>query len=238
VSAEDSLSGLAVLFGEFGERLARVNTSGDALGALSQLAVQVLVPPQDAGVTQSRNGRFATVASTGELPVAVDRIQYELRDGPCVDAVEYDPVYRTGDLRTDERWPEFGKRAYDQTGVLSMLAVRIFVEEDATAGMALNMYSTVPDAFSERDVVLAQLLAAHGALAVAAATARERTGHLEIALESNRDIGIAIGVLMTQYKITRESAFDLLRLASQHAHRKLAEIAHDVTETGTITLPS
>jgi GAF domain-containing protein len=152
--------------------------------------------------------------------------------------VEYDPVYRTGDLRTDERWPEFGKRAYDQTGVLSMLAVRIFVEEDATAGMALNMYSTVPDAFSERDVVLAQLLAAHGALAVAAATARERTGHLEIALESNRDIGIAIGVLMTQYKITRESAFDLLRLASQHAHRKLAEIAHDVTETGTITLPS
>lgn len=42
---------------------------------------------------------------------------------------------------------------------------------------------------------------------------------------------------MTQHKISREQAFDLLRLASQHTHRKLAEIAYDVADTGALPLP-
>jgi 2-keto-3-deoxy-L-rhamnonate aldolase RhmA len=41
-------------------------------------------------------------------------------------------------------------------------------------------------------------------------------------------------VLMAQQKITREQAFDLLRIASQHGHRKLAEIAAQVAETGAL----
>jgi AmiR/NasT family two-component response regulator len=65
----------------------------------------------------------------------------------------------------------------------------------------------------------------------------EQVQHLERALQSNRGIGIAIGVLMNQYKITKEQAFDLLRLASQHGHRKLVDVALDVTETGTLELP-
>jgi hypothetical protein len=42
---------------------------------------------------------------------------------------------------------------------------------------------------------------------------------------------------MTQHKFTREQAFDLLRIASQHTHRKLAAIAVEVADTGTLTLP-
>ncbi len=61
--------------------------------------------------------------------------------------------------------------------------------------------------------------------------------HLERALQSNRTIGMAMGVLMNQYKITQDEAFDLLRMASQHGHRKLVDVAMDVTETGILELP-
>jgi hypothetical protein len=61
-----------------------------------------------------------------------------------------------------------------------------------------------------------------------------RAVNLEIALASNREIGIAIGVLMSLGKVTREHAFDLLRDVSQCTNRKLRDIALDVIETGTI----
>jgi hypothetical protein len=40
---------------------------------------------------------------------------------------------------------------------------------------------------------------------------------------------------MALHKVTREQAFDLLRVASQRLHRKLADIARDVAETGTLS---
>jgi AmiR/NasT family two-component response regulator len=42
---------------------------------------------------------------------------------------------------------------------------------------------------------------------------------------------------MSQHKITREQAFNLLRITSQHTHRKLSQIAADVADTGTLELP-
>jgi hypothetical protein len=42
---------------------------------------------------------------------------------------------------------------------------------------------------------------------------------------------------MSQHKITRQQAFDLLRISSQHTHRRLADIAVDVADTGTLELP-
>ena len=52
------------------------------------------------------------------------------------------------------------------------------------------------------------------------------------ALESNRETGVAIGVLMARHGLTREQAFDVLRHASQNSNRKLAHVAGEVAETG------
>ena len=78
------------------------------------------------------------------------------------------------------------------------------------------------------------ILATHAALAIAGATARARASNLSKALDSNREIGVAMGVLMAQHKITREQAFGLLRLASQNSNRKLADIAAEVADTGVL----
>ena len=124
----------------------------------------------------------------------------------------------------------------DATGVRSMLSFRLFLEgEDFIAG--LNLYSTSPGAFDSTSELVGTLVATHGAIAVAASTARERAAQLQRALMSNRDIGVAMGILMANYKITKAQAFDLLRVASQNSNRKLADVASDVTATGLLPLP-
>lgn len=57
------------------------------------------------------------------------------------------------------------------------------------------------------------------------------------AVVSNRQIGTALGILMVNHKITQEQAFDLLRTASQHTHRKIRDIAAEVKETGWLDVP-
>jgi hypothetical protein len=69
------------------------------------------------------------------------------------------------------------------------------------------------------------------------AKANHQVAHLEIALNSNRDIGTAIGILMTTHLVTQAQAFTMLRTASQHGHRKLRDIANDVIFTGSLAMP-
>ena len=58
------------------------------------------------------------------------------------------------------------------------------------------------------------------------------------ALASNREIGVAVGILMVNHTLTDEQAFDLLSRVSQRTNRKLRTIALEVTQAGAIELPS
>ena len=116
---------------------------------------------------------------------------------------------------------------------MSMLSYRLHTELAASELIAgLNLYADRPSAFDATAVEVGLLLATHGSLAIAAAFNRERADNLERALRTSRDIGVAMGVLMTQHKITRDQAFDLLRIVSQNSNRKLHEVAVVVGETG------
>ena len=231
-----SVAELAGLFSDLGRDLLSERSLDGTLGLICERAVRLVPGAQHAAVSRGRQGRFETVGSTSELPPQVDQIQYDLKSGPCVDAAVHEEVYRVGELGADQRWPEFGRRAAAEHGIHSMLSVRLFLEDDDTVA-ALNMYSAMPDAFDESDQTVGLLLATHASMAMASARLHEQVQHLERALLSNRGIGVAIGVLMHQYKVTQAQAFDLLRMASQHGHRKLVDVALDVTETGVLELP-
>jgi GAF domain-containing protein len=225
-------------YAEIGRQLSGFSRPHETLDALSQLAVDQVPGAEYAGITVGRNGKMATVAATDEIVNRTDAIQYELRSGPCVDAIVDDAVYKPADLRSDTRWPEFGRRAAADTGILSMLSFRLYLEENTDRTIAgLNMYATTPNAFDEESQAVALLLATHGALAVAASSARQRADNLERALTTSREIGIAIGILMAQHKVTREQGFDLLRITSQGSNRRLADIATEVADTGTLPDP-
>jgi AmiR/NasT family two-component response regulator len=50
---------------------------------------------------------------------------------------------------------------------------------------------------------------------------------------------MAMGILMSSRLLTAEQAFEQLRTASQRLHRKLRDVAAEVTETGALPdLPS
>jgi hypothetical protein len=94
------------------------------------------------------------------------------------------------------------------------------------------------------DTLVARLLADQAAaklrlesLGTALQKQLTRAANLEEALATNREIGQAIGILMATDHVTAEQAFEKLRTASQHTHRKLREIAAEVAETGALTRP-
>lgn len=242
VETPDTLSGLARrLIDEFAGVGAKLRSYTDVDEVLADLshACRRLVPHAEHASTSRRERRgFVTIGATSDVPPRVDRIQYELGRGPCVDAILTDNLFNAGDLRTDPRWPDFGRRAAEETGILSMLSFRLFFEDTGAADLmaALNLYAAKPHAFDEVDESVLGLVATHGALAVSAAQQRQRADGVTAALQSNRDIGAAIGVLMTRLMVTREQAFDLMRIASQRSNRKLRDIAEDVLETGTLAL--
>jgi hypothetical protein len=220
------------MFAAIGRELTALEDTQSVFTTLSQAAVQRVPGAQLAGITIGRGGVFKTVGATSDVANRIDAIQYDLGSGPCVDAIVHNTVFRADDLRADQRWPEFGQLAFAAEGIVSMLSLRIYVEGDESVVAGLNMYSTETAAFGESASVIAVLLATHGAIAVVAAAAREKAANLKIALRTSREIGVAMGIIMTRQKVDREQAFDLLRIASQHGHRKLAAVATEVAETG------
>jgi GAF domain-containing protein len=228
---------LALTFGSTARELAKVRTEREAWEVIVRIGVKTVAGAEAAGITILRRGKFETVAPSNSLPKQVDTIQYTLRSGPSVDAILERTIFRTGDLQHDERWPEFGQQAFRQHGVLSMLSFRLYLEEDADIA-GLNFYSTQGKAFDESSELIGGVFATHAAIALAAARRHEQNSHLHEALASNRDIGVAMGILMQGHLLTRQQAFDLLRMASQHSHHKLRDIALTVTETGTLDFPA
>lgn len=66
------------------------------------------------------------------------------------------------------------------------------------------------------------------------ANAESEAANLRVALASNREIGTAIGILMSARLITQDEAFTLLRQTSQRTHRKLRDVATEVVLTGAL----
>jgi hypothetical protein len=230
---------LADEFSAIGARLSAFDDVDDVLGELAALALRLVPHADHAATSRRRKGRFETVGATSDVPMQVDSIQYRLGRGPCVDAILEKNMFNAPDLRVDPRWPDFGREAAESTGILSMLAFRLFFEDQPAADLqaGLNLYAAKPNAFDESDETSVLLVSTHGALAIAAATARMHARGLTEALQSNRDIGAAIGVLMARLLLTREQAFDLMRVASQRTNRRLRDIADQVLDSGTLEIP-
>jgi GAF domain-containing protein len=148
-------------------------------------------------------------------------------EGPCIDAITKREVFRTGDLAAEERWPSFSRRAHEETGICSVLSVRLFAEAN-TYG-SLNMYATEPEAFDDTDIALAAVFATHAAVAMDSA---RREADLERKAETRDLIGRAKGILMSLEHISDEEAFEILRQASQRLNVKLTEVAEQVNYTG------
>jgi hypothetical protein len=170
-----------------------------------------------------------TIGATDPKAEAVDRIQYETREGPCwVAATEPKLLVYTPNNADDSRWPEFSRRTADEVGLFSLMACRLVVGDPAKSLGALNIYGAEPGAFDRADHQLAMLMSAVTALLLDAA---QRQAHLTAALESRGLIGQAMGILMAQSDINADDAFDQLKAASQRMNIKLRDLARTIAES-------
>jgi hypothetical protein len=113
-----------------------------------------------------------------------------------------------------------------------MLSFRLFLTEQNRA--ALNLYATQPGAFTEQSTATGSMFAAYASMALLVAARNDTANHLTRALKANREIGVAMGILMANGRLTSPQAFDQLRTASQNLNRKLHDIAADITLTGAL----
>jgi hypothetical protein len=207
----------------------------EGLTRVTFLASDLIDGCEMAGVSWGGSDGIRTVAHTHETVLKIDRIQYELREGPCVDALgriqsgAASSCHLLNDVRTDRTWPRFSQQASD-CGLGSLLSFSLGTSESTLS--ALNLYSTVPDAFDSEDVQAGSLFAAHGAAVLSAIKSHKdgqnESQQLREALETRDLIATAKGILMERERISEAEAFDLLRNASQHLNLKLRDIARHV----------
>ncbi|MDQ3642313.1 MAG: GAF and ANTAR domain-containing protein [Actinomycetota bacterium] len=224
--ASDDVVEVAETFATVARTLAEHRDDVQAgLERIVRLAVDTLDACEFAGISQVEKRTITSPASSNDIPKKVDEIQSETGEGPCIDAIKEHEVFQTGDLRNERRWPQFSTRAHEETGINSILSIRLFMEED-TMG-SLNMYSTARDAFDDSDVALGTVFAVHASVAMSASRQQET---LEQKAETRDVIGQAKGILMARSGASDDEAFAMLKAASQRMNVKLRDIAQQIVE--------
>jgi GAF domain-containing protein len=215
--------GLADAMGEVARRLGSPGTVDEQLQRVLDAAVDTVPGVDEASISVlSRKGRATTVASTGDLAAQMDLIQYELDEGPCLDALRGEPFQLVDHMPAEQRWPRYAPKAAD-SGVGSQLGLRLF-NDDRTIG-GLNLYSLRTGAFDVDTRYAASLFATHAAVAMGRTRQVEE---LNEALNSRKVIGQAIGIVMERFELDEERAFQFLVRVSRSGNIKLRDVAQQL----------
>ena len=200
----------------------QARTPEETLQTIAETALLSIPGIEHVGVAVlDRNGNAETKAATSELVLELDRLQYSLNEGPCVDTLIHGTnVVAAPDIRHDQRWPRYAPPAV-QLGLKAQLAVKLHLDGRGTVG-GLNMYSTGSEDIDPQAPGIADLFATHAALALGKA---KEVDALHQALRTREVIGQAVGLLMQRYGLNPDGAFDFLVRTSAHSNTKVREIA-------------
>jgi GAF domain-containing protein len=172
--------------------------------------------------------RVETPASSDDRALQADQLQYEVGEGPCLDAIWEQETFQIDDMITEERYPIYSRRVAERTGIRSSLSFQLFTDEDSLG--ALNLYSPQPRAFDEVARAEGFVFAAQAAVALRSAQHEE---HLRAGMATRNLIGQAQGILMERFKVTPNQAFAILARISQETNSKLRDVSRYLVDTGT-----
>jgi GAF domain-containing protein len=213
-------------FTELARALASAPDEDTRLKVAVEAAVDLVTRCDHAGITINEHGRLVTRASSDDLVCRANKLQTELGEGPCLDVRRDQNTLVSPALAVERRWPVWAPRVHAELGVDSMMSLLIYTDEQSFG--ALSLYCEADCRFDADDVAVAQALAGHLSVAMAA---EKQIDQLGLALHNRTIIGQAQGVLMGRYDITADQAFDYLRRLSSHSNRKLSAVAAEIAET-------
>jgi hypothetical protein len=168
----------------------------------------------------TKAGKIQTLAPTDPVATRADQLQYDLREGPCYEAVDGAPVLEVDDLASDLRWPAYGPKAAAAFGLGSQVAFQFLAEPHGRG--ALNLYANQPHAIDGETRQLGEMFAELAAVALGWSR-QDQT--LQEALSTRELIGQAIGIVMERYRLDADRAFAFLVRTSQAGNVKLRDVA-------------
>ena len=198
--------------------------------------VEAAAPNLDVAVWASvslveRRREVDTPATSDDRAARADQLQYELEEGPCLDAIWEQETFQIDDMTVDEHYPRWSSKVAEETGIRSSLSLQLFTDVNQQSLGALNLYSPQPNAFDAETRGEGLAFAGQAAVALRSAQTEE---HLRTAMATRTLIGQAQGILMERLKITPDQAFAVLSRLSQERNEKLREVARRLVETGEI----
>jgi hypothetical protein len=185
------------------------------------------------GITLLRHRSAATVASSSEHAQAVDELQYQFGDGPCLRSCREGVIVHVPDFELDTEFPEYNDTVL-QNGIRSVLAVPFDLPgADARAG--LNLYSEKPNVFDtaaiDSAISYVQQASKGLRLAVLLAQRNDNAANLRRAMESRTIIDTAVGIIIAQNRCSQEDAINLIKSASSTRNLKLRDVAAAIVES-------
>ena len=219
---------LAEVLAEFTQILTGRHDVREILSRLGDYCTELL-PVHGIGVLIARDGGDDIMVATAnsEAGDAVEHLEVELKEGPCIDSVRRAEQVFVPDLAAaSDRYPRFVPRALD-AGVHSIHALPMGVRGGVVA--SLDIVALQPLRLSDTQVDGAQLLA-DVALAFLVNSGRHAetsrlAEQLQAALESRVVIEQAKGKLAERHEEGMEAAFERLRRHARENGQKLQRVA-------------
>ena len=230
--ADPLVEELVVLFTGLHEVLVGQAAAPSAVRQIAQLAVHLITPAAGAGVSLLEpDGSQITAAATDPVVEAIDGVQDELGEGPCLSAWASALTQRVEDTGTDTRWPGWST-AVAGMGVGAVLAVPL-VAVGQTLGV-IKVYATTPGAFRGTDERSLELLAGALAALLTGGQGSQDPPRVSTALRAvltrRQTIDTALGVLMERHHLDRAQAMARLQEAAENDHQPVPEAARRLLE--------
>jgi GAF domain-containing protein len=224
IQLTDALAELAAL-------LLGAESVEDLTQQIARLATRTVPGADTCAITLSVAGRTLTVGSADALGRLLDEQQYDVDEGPCLQAIRTEEVVTVDDLSTETRWDGYPARALAH-GIAAVYSSPLMVGGQCLG--ALNVYARRPHPFTgdARATIDAftNLTAAGIAGALRGAQDVTLTDQLRAALTSREVIDQAIGIIIAQQHCPPRQAFAVLRTISQTRNIRLSQVAAELVE--------
>ncbi len=172
-----------------------------------------------------------SICTTNDVSALIEQLQYDLGEGPCVDAYNLDRPVLEPDLvgAAVPRWLGFRGPAIE-AGVAAVFGFPLQV--GAVRLGALNLYRDRPGALSDDQHADALVMAEIAAQAVLVMQATAEPGQLALELEESSDfrylVHQAVGMVAIQLGVSVALALVRLRAHAFGNGRSLTDVARDV----------
>ena len=222
---------IAAALVDFAQQLADCASVEGVLQRLSDQCLAML-PVDGVGILLAEDGDLSVATTNSELGERAERLEVELREGPCIDALRAGAVVVATDLsKAVHRYPKFAPAAME-AGIGSIHALPLTGRGEMVG--VVDVVSADRLDLPAEEVGTAQMLADVAVSYIFAVRLHEESSRLASQLQRALDTRVVIeqakGILAERHGETLQQAFERLRRHARSNNRSVRDTAGAVLE--------